>query len=149
MYDKPNEVYNQSIFSESGHYCWKRMVALVGMVQRQTQEDCVVPENGNGNKLHTVLWKKLSNLIGCVLTNSNLQTVPNVLKCLARCVQCFVLGSSWCVLIDIQSVQGFQSRLHIAHCNHSRDFSSRMAEVTHDYAIGIHVRLHCSNTFIT
>ena len=46
-------------------------------------------------------------------------------------------------------VSEFVVRLHIAHCDYSHNFSIRTAEVTLDYVIRIHVRLHRSNTFIT
>ena len=43
----------------------------------------------------------------------------------------------------LQPYQSFLPCLHIAHCNHSCDYSTGTAESHVLIAIGIHVRLHC------
>ena len=49
---------------------------------------------------------------------------------------------SYLIHYSIQPFRHFKFRLHIAHCDHSRDFSIKTAEVTQDYATRIHMRLH-------
>ena len=41
--------------------------------------------------------------------------------------------------VCIQSFQGFQPCLHIAHCNHSHDYSTGTAESKVLIGIGIHL----------